>query len=106
SGPPYYAAGTKPPTLAVMDADNLTVRERLYLPENLVGKGVVDSANNYMYAISDSGITVLPVGLLTKYPRLTTSQEDVLVQSSFCTRSALTTSFTVSDPGGNATDFS
>ncbi len=112
TGPPYYPAtqtGTtavKPPTLAIMDADNLTVRDKLYLPENLVGRGLLDSAGNNMYAISDSGVTVLPVGSLNRYPRLATSQEDVLVQTSFCSRNALTATFQIIDPGNNATPFS
>jgi len=107
ANPPYYAAGsTKFPMLSIMDSDNLTVRDKLYLPESLVGRAVVDSAGNYMYAISDSGVTVLPVGLLNKYPRLATSAEDVLVQTNFCNRNALTATFRVTDPGNNATDFS
>jgi uncharacterized protein (TIGR03437 family) len=111
SGPPYYSAtasATAPPlfpTLSIMDADNLTVRDKLYLPEDLVGRALLDSAGNNMYAISDSGVTVLPVGLLNKYPRLAASQEDVLVQTDFCNRNPLTATFQVSDPGNNATDF-
>jgi uncharacterized protein (TIGR03437 family) len=108
-GPPYYpsnaTASTKFPTLSVMDADNLTVRDKLYLPENLVGRVLLDSAGNNMYGISDSGVTVLPLGALNKYPRLATSQEDVLVQTNFCNRNGLSTTFKVTDPGNNATDF-
>jgi uncharacterized protein (TIGR03437 family) len=112
SGPPYYptspaasASSTKLPALSIMDADNMTVRDRIALPENLVGRGLVDSAGNYMYAISDSGVTVLPVGLLNKYPRIQTSQSDVLVQTNFCNRNPLTATFQITDPGGNSTDF-
>lgn len=112
SGPPYYpstSAGTaspaKLPTLSILDADNLTVRDKIYLPEDLVGRALLDSAGNNMYAISDSGVTVLPVGLLNKYPRLAASQEDVLVQTDFCNRNPLTATFQVTDPGNNATDF-
>jgi len=118
SGPPYYSATPSPttsagtaspaklPTLSILDADNLTVRDKLYLPEDLVGRAVLDSAGNNMYAISDSGVTVLPVGSLNRYPRLTASQEDVLVQTNFCNRSPLTATFTIADPGNNSTDFS
>ena len=112
SGPPYYSSSSaaaaspaKLPTLSVMDADNLTVRDKIYLPENLVGRALLDSAGNNMYAISDSGVTVLPVGLLSKYPRLAASQEDLLVQTNFCNRNPLTATFQVTDPGGNSTDF-
>lgn len=112
SGPPYYpstpaasASSAKPPVLSILDADNLTVREKVYLPENLVGRAVVDSHGSMMYAISDSGVTVLPVGSLNKYPRLAASQEDVLVQTNFCNRNPLTATFQITDPGNNGTDF-
>ena len=89
-----------------MDVDNLTVRDKVYLPEDLVGRAVLDSAGNNMYAISDSGVTVLPVGSLNRYPRLAASVEDVLVQTNFCNRNPLTATFTIADPGNNGTDFS
>jgi uncharacterized protein (TIGR03437 family) len=110
SGPPYYVtppAGIAPkyPALAIMDADNLTVRDKLYLPENLVGRALLDSSGNTMYAISDSGVTVLPVGSLNRYSRIAVSQEDVLIQTNFCNRAALTAKFQITDPSGNSTDF-
>ncbi|MCX6635123.1 MAG: hypothetical protein NT090_08590, partial [Acidobacteria bacterium] len=55
---------TDPPVLRICDADNLTVREKLRLPENLAGKSVLGEDGALMYAISDSGVTVLPVGSL------------------------------------------
>jgi uncharacterized protein (TIGR03437 family) len=118
SAPPYYPAtpsaststGTatpaKFPTLSIMDVDNLTVRDKVYLPEDLVGRAVLDSAGNNMYAISDSGVTVLPVGSLNHYPRLAASVEDVLVQTNFCNVTPLKATFTIADPGNNGTDFS
>ena len=108
SAPPYYPAtpSAKFPTLSIMDADNLTVRDKVYLPENLVGRAVLDSAGNNMYAISDSGVTVLPVGTLNRSPRLAASVEDVLVQTNFCNVNPLKATFTIADPGNNPTDFS
>ena len=103
AGPPYKATPT--PSLAIMDADNLTVRDWLRIPENLVGRAVLNSAGSVMYAISDSGITVLPVGSLGSAQRLAVSQEDVLVQSGFCNRNAGKQTFVISDPSGNSTDF-
>jgi uncharacterized protein (TIGR03437 family) len=108
SAPPYYPAtpSAKFPTLSIMDADNLTVRDKVYLPEDLVGRAVLDAAGNNMYAISDSGVTVLPVGTLNHYPRLAASVEDVLVQTNFCNVNPLKATFTIADPGNNPTDFS
>jgi len=93
------------PALSIMDADNLTVRDKLTLPENMTGRAVLTSNGGTLYAISDSGLMVLPVGSLNQWHRLQASVEDVLVQSSFCTRTAIKQTFTISDPGGNKTDF-
>jgi len=103
TGPPYTSASL--PALLLMDSDNLTVRERILLPENLVGRIAMNSAGTVLYAISDSGVMVLPVGSLNKYHRLAASREDILVQTTFCNRSALTQSLTITDPGGGQTDF-
>ena len=91
--------------MLVMDADNLTYRERLTLPENLVGRAVLNKAATVMYAMSDSGVTVLPVGSLNSYNRVEPGQEDVLIQTSFCNEAQVSQTFTLADPGGNHTDF-
>ena len=54
------------PTLMVVTSSNLTLQERLQLPENLTGKSVLSSDSNTLYAISESGVTVLPVGSLAQ----------------------------------------
>lgn len=109
SGPPYTSgSGTAPilPTLLMMDSDNLTVKQRLLIPENLIGRIVMDSAGANLYAISDSGVTVLPVGNLNKAHRVVSDQQDLLIQTTFCNRNNVTQSLTIRDPGGNQTSFS
>jgi len=96
---------TPMPALLVMDADNLTFRERLTLRENLVGRAVLNAAATVMYAVSDSGVTILPVGSQNQYNRVEPGQEDVLVQAGFCNQSNASQTFTLADPGGNHTDF-
>lgn len=98
-----YAAN--PPILNVVDSDNLTLEDQIQLPENLAGKSLLSPDNNTMYSISDSGVTVLPVGNLKAYPRLASSVEDLLFLGNFCNRNSLTQSFSVTDPGGNHTPF-
>jgi uncharacterized protein (TIGR03437 family) len=112
TNPPYTpttqagtASSAKLPVLSVMDADNLTVRDKLNLPENMTGRSVLTSDGAMLYSISDSGVMVLPVGSLSRQNRLQVSAEDLLVQSNFCTRNAQKQTFTISDPGGNRTDF-
>jgi uncharacterized protein (TIGR03437 family) len=112
TGPPYTstppagstsAAGL--PLLLVMASDNLTVSNKIQIPEDIVGRVILNSAGTSLYAISDSGVTVLPVGSLHQAHQLAADHEDVLVQTTFCNRSAVAQTFTISDPGGNATDF-
>jgi len=105
-GPPYGTAGASSlPTLLIMAADNLTVLDRILIPENLVGRAVLNAAATVLYAISDSGVTVLPVGSLNTYHRLRAAQEDVLIQTTFCNRAAVSQPLTITDPGGGHTDF-
>ena len=74
-----------PPVLHILDSDNLTVRERIRLAENLAGRSVPSSDSNTMYALSDSGVTVLPVGSLGEAHRVVASGEDMLFREAFAT---------------------
>lgn len=96
----------EPPTLQVVTSDNFTPVERLQLPENLTGKSVLSSDSNTLYAISASGVTVLPVGSLAQEPQVTPQQEDVVFRGNFCNQGVSTQQITISDPGGNNTPFS
>ncbi len=94
-----------PPVLTVHDADNLAVREKIQLRENLAGRSLLSSDGNVMYAISASGLTILPVGSVDKMPRVATQQEDIVFRGQWCDRRVLTQDLDVVDPGGNHTDF-
>ena len=97
---------TDPPVLTVRDADNLTLRDRLQLPEHLAGRAVLSSDRSTMYASSDSGVLVLPVGNLNLSPRLTASVEDLVFRGNFCDRSVATQTFVLSEAGGASIPFS
>jgi uncharacterized protein (TIGR03437 family) len=110
STPPSGVPGSTPvpsdpPVLQICDSDNLTVRERLRLAENLAGKSVLSSDGAWMYAISDSGITVLPVGALQSARRVVASPEDLVFRGGYCDRRVATQEVTVLDPGGGNTEF-
>ncbi len=96
---------TLPPNLLILEADNLTVRERIQLPENLAGRSVFSSDESVLYAISDSGVMVLPMAVLDKAPRVSVSAEDVVFRGNFCNSGTITQSIDVVDPAGNATPF-
>ena len=95
----------EPPVLTIFDSDNLTVRERLLLPENLAGRSLLSADKRVMYAISDSGVMELPVGSLDQTPRVVFGQEDLLFLASGCDRSIVSQQVDVLDPGGGRTDF-
>lgn len=93
------------PTLHIMDSDNLTVRERLQLSENLAGKSLLTSDDQTMYAVSDSGVMMLPIGSLSKTHRVIAGQEDILFGGSGCDNRVMTNYLNIQDEAGNATDF-
>ncbi len=93
------------PELQVVDSDNLTVRERIRLPENLAGRSLLSSDHSMMYSISDSGLTALPVGSLDKAPRVSATREDLLFRGDFCDRRTLTQEVDIVDLGGGSVDF-
>jgi uncharacterized protein (TIGR03437 family) len=92
--------------LHVVDTDNLTVRERIQLPENLAGRSIWSSNRQTLYSISISGVTVFPMGTFDKSHRVGSLQEDVLFQGSACDRSMITQTINVVDLGGGNVDFS
>jgi len=94
------------PTLMVVTSSNLTLQERLQLPENLAGKSVLSSDSNTLYSVSESGVTVLPVGSLAQQHQVVAKQEDLIFRSSFCNQGVSTQQLTIVDPGGNSTPFS
>jgi uncharacterized protein (TIGR03437 family) len=105
---PEAASGTtdlETPILQIVEADNLAVRERLILPENLAGKGVLSSDGSMMYAVSESGLLALPVGALGQTRRVEFSQEDVVFPGKICSSGAMSQDIVVWDLSGAATDF-
>lgn len=94
-----------PPNLLILDSDNLAVRDRIQIPENLAGRSVFNSDESVMYSISDSGITVFNLATLDKAPRVTASAEDVVFRGNFCAGGPLTQTVDIVDQGGSATPF-
>jgi uncharacterized protein (TIGR03437 family) len=99
------SANPTAPVLHIGEWDNLTTREQIQLPENLAGKSVLSSDGSTMYAISDSGVTVIPVGQLDRAPRVAALQEDLVFRGNFCARNVPAQQLTIVDPGGGNTPF-
>jgi uncharacterized protein (TIGR03437 family) len=95
-----------PPTLQIVDSDNLTVRNTLNLPENFGGSSVLSSDGSTLYGVSDSGVMVLKVGALSQAHQVTASKLGLVFRGNFCDRNVATQSLTIVDPGGGRTAFS
>ncbi|HEY4086302.1 MAG TPA: hypothetical protein VGM43_10215 [Bryobacteraceae bacterium] len=102
---PLPAGSTAQSAMVIMDADNLTFRDRVSIPENMVGRAVLNSAATMMYVVSESGVMVLPVGSLNNAHRIAATVEDLLITTNFCNSSVLAQDLMITDPGGGATDF-
>jgi DNA-binding beta-propeller fold protein YncE len=105
AGTPTTGAAAEGPQLQILDPENLAVLERLQLPENLSGRSVLSGDGSAMYAVSESGVTIIPIGLLSAQPRVVASVEDVTFRGNFCDRQVGTRQITILDPGGNRTAF-
>lgn len=103
--PTSAVSQTEAPMLQICEADNLAVRERLQLPENLAGKSLLSSDGSVMYAVSDSGVTVLPMGSLNSVRRVVASQEDLVFRGGYCDRRVAAQEVTILDPSGASVEF-
>ena len=93
------------PTLQILDSDNLTLHQRLKLPENTRGRSVLTQDSNTLYSVSDSGVLVLLVGSINKSPRVVASTKDLVFRGNFCDPNIASQTLTITDPGGGNTPF-
>ena len=97
---------TEAPVLHVMDTDNLTVRQRIQLPQTMSGRALMSSDGNTAYAASEGGVLVLPIGTLDgSAPRVTALQEDVVFLGDACNRQIISKLVNIVDQGGGHVDF-
>jgi uncharacterized protein (TIGR03437 family) len=81
--------------LMLNDPDNLLIRMGLQLPENLSGKMVISSDGANIYALSDSGFTILPIGTISRSPLAVPSSTVTLLTKDQCGVTSQTSSATV-----------
>ncbi|MBI1896857.1 MAG: hypothetical protein HYS04_10055 [Acidobacteria bacterium] len=66
------------------DADNLLIRLGIQLPENLAGAMVITSDGGAIYAISESGFTILPIAQLAQSPIAVPESTSLLLANDQC----------------------
>lgn len=99
------SADKDPPVLQIVDTDNLNVRKRVQLAENLAGKSALSGDGSVLYSISDSGVTILPVGQLDQAPQVYATAEDLVFRGNFCDRRVASQEIGILSTGGSSTDF-
>jgi uncharacterized protein (TIGR03437 family) len=104
-GVPTGSPRVPEPVLMLVDADNLTVRERIQLPENLSGRSLLNSKRDIMYSASESGVLILPVGSLASQRRLAASKEDIVFRPDVCRSGIASQTLDIVNPGGGRVGF-
>lgn len=70
--------------LMLSDPDNLLIRDAYQLPENLSGKILISADSQNMFAISESGFLIIPIGQVAQQPIATLTQSSVLLANDQC----------------------
>ena len=70
--------------LLISDPDNLLINTALQLPENLAGKMVLTADGGNLYALSESGFTIVPLNTLNQNTLLRPSVQTLLLASDQC----------------------
>lgn len=68
----------------INDPDNLLTHMALKLPENLSGNMVISSDGGTIYALSESGFMIIPIGRLTESPLAVPERRVVFLGSDQC----------------------
>jgi uncharacterized protein (TIGR03437 family) len=96
---------TAPPVIYVMDSDNLTVRERILIPDRLTGKMISNAGGTQLYAVSQTGLTIIPIGELSAAPRLASSTDIVTFRFGPCNKLRASVTFDLVNLGSGRVPF-
>ncbi len=77
-------------TLLIYNPRNLGIEMGINLPESIVGKMVASSDGQTVWALSESGLLMLPVGRLYEHPILMPERTAVRLSSNPCDRGLVT----------------
>ncbi|MEZ5352327.1 MAG: hypothetical protein R2762_06785 [Bryobacteraceae bacterium] len=85
-----FAPVTNPATranvsqLMINDPGNLLISTALQMPESIAGKMIISSDGRVVYALSESGFVVIPVGTMRQNPVATFDNNTVLLTNDQC----------------------
>jgi len=88
-----------PPSLLMMDSDNLNIRDTLQLPERITGRMLLGGTGRYAYAISESGLMFLPLSDMATLPQIRPSAQQMFFQFDFCQQAPLSQQLQINGRG-------
>jgi uncharacterized protein (TIGR03437 family) len=99
--------GVRPNTSQLMfnHPDNLLIQTGIQIPETLGGKMVITADGSTIYAISQSGFMVLPIGTLQQFPIAVPDSNVALLASDQCGVTAAQNSATIAIRNAGARTF-
>ncbi len=86
-------------TLLVSNPRNLGIRLGIQLPESVFGKMIASSNGQNLYALSESGLLLLPVGQMNLSPILAPETTVVRLSANQCERGAAARSIRINNAG-------
>jgi uncharacterized protein (TIGR03437 family) len=95
---PVGAAATTS-QLILSDPDNLMVKSSLQIPENLAGRMVLSADGANLYALSDSGFAILPLGTVSTSALAVPAVDAILLTRDQCGITSSTGSVLINNPG-------
>lgn len=93
-------------TLLVSNPRNLGIRMGLQLPESILGKMVASSDGSNVYALSESGLLILPVGAMRNSPLVQPESTAVRLSLNQCDSSQATRTLRINNAGRGNLAFS
>lgn len=102
--PPGSIRPPGPPTLGILqvlkaNTRNLTPQLGLRLPDNIISKVIMSDNGQNLFAISQSGMLVVPIGRLNQFPILTVEADNVILSMDICNRNVQSVAVRVFNAG-------
>ena len=106
--PAELGGGRQPGTfLLLLDADNLYVRKRIRVPEQIQGRLALTADGNRMYGVSESGLTFFPLQKISETPQIDIRAEDrqLLFEFNYCNEQPQSKTFRLETNDGAPAEF-
>ncbi len=110
---PQVSGQTRPPggtislgVLQQLKASNLAATLGLRLPDPIIGKLIISNDGKNIFALSASGMLVIPIGSIPNLPILSVSQPSVILSADICNRGVQSVPVQITNAGSGSLTYS